>query len=77
MRGNGPDPSAVDASRGVVTYELMDFNPDSLRVNTSGAIRGVLLVQVLQARQLRVEYFAGATASAVQGFDAAAKTYER
>jgi hypothetical protein len=38
---------------------------------------GVVLVQVLPARQLRVEYFAGLDASRVAGFTPAAKLYER
>lgn len=79
VKGNAPDPATVDASRGVVKYEVQGQRGDSVRTNANPTtpLQGVLLVQVLPGRQLRIEYFPGATASSVSGFSAAAKTYER
>jgi hypothetical protein len=77
VRGNSPDPATVTASNGMVKYEVTTTSGDSLRTNTNQAVVGVVLVQVLPARQLQVEYVGGATAATVSGFSAAAKIYER
>ncbi len=77
LRGNGPDPATVDASSGVVKYEVLQYRGDSVARNVNAPLDGVLLVQVLQNRQLRVQYFPGLDATRVTGFDAAAKLYER
>jgi len=77
VKGNGPDPATVDASSGVVKYEVLQYRGDSVRMNANAPLDGVLLVQVLPGRQLRVQYFTGLDSSRVAGFDAAAKLYER
>ncbi len=79
VKGNGPDPAAVDVSSGVVKYEVQRTRGDSVRTNANPTtpLEGVLLVQLLPGRQLRVQYFAGLDASRVVGFDTAAKLYER
>jgi hypothetical protein len=77
VRGNGPDPAKVDATNGAIKYELTEWRGDSVSTNANLPAVGVLLVQVLAGRQLRVEYFPGVMAGAVTGFDAAAKIYER
>ena len=58
-------------------YEVLQLRGDSVRRNVNAPLEGVLLVQVLPDRQLRVQYFPGLDASRVAGFDAAAKLYER
>jgi len=77
VRGNAPDPATIDASSGVVKYELLQARRDSVRTNANSPLEGVLLVQVLPGRQLRVEYFAGLDSSRITGFGAAPKLYER
>jgi hypothetical protein len=79
VKGNAPDPATVVESSGVVKFEVQGQRGDSVRTNANPTtpLQGVMLVQVLPGRQLRVEYFPGATASSVSGFSAAAKTYER
>jgi hypothetical protein len=77
VNGNAPDPATVTASNGVVKYEVKGWSGDSVRTNAFTPIVGVVAVQVLPGRQLRMEYFPGLRAAAVAGFDAAAKTYER
>ncbi|MGH7471007.1 MAG: hypothetical protein ACRENP_23915 [Longimicrobiales bacterium] len=77
VRGNAPDPATVDASSGVVKYEVVQLRGDSVRVHMNAPLEGVLLMQVLPNRQLRVEYFAGLDAARVSGFSAGAKLYQR
>jgi hypothetical protein len=77
VNGNAPDPATVTAATGVVKYEVKQMNGDSVSKNLNQAVVGVLLVQVLPAQQLRVEYVPGAVAAGVTGFSSAAKTYER
>lgn len=75
VTNNAPDPATVTAASGVVKYEVRSLNGDTLGPTAFGAVDGTLLVQVLPGRQLKVEYIAGQ--SAVGGFSAAAKIYER
>ena len=77
VKGNAPDPATVDAASGLVKYEVMRAAGDSVRTNLNGAVSGVVLVQVLPGRQLRVEYFPGVTGAELNGFSASARTYER
>jgi len=77
VQGNGPDPATVTAASGVVKYEVKNWSGDSVRMNAATPVTGVVVIQVLAGRQLRVEYFPGLRAGAVAGFDAAAKIYER
>ena len=77
VKGNAPDPATITAANGMLKYEVTTTSGDSVRTNANQQVVGVLLVQVLPARQLRVEFVGGATAATVSGFSAAAKTYER
>jgi hypothetical protein len=77
VEGNAPDPAAITAASGVVKYEVKDWAGDSVRTSVALPIAGVVAVQVLAGRQLRVEYFPGLRAAAVGGFDGGAKSYER
>ncbi|MBM3333397.1 hypothetical protein FJY63_01930 [Candidatus Sumerlaeota bacterium] len=81
-KGNGPDPANVSAENGVVKYELLyaPFNSNGERIELpsemSGA-QGVLLVQLVEDRKLKVEAFPGRSAAEVGGFTQAAQIYER
>ena len=77
VEGNAPDPATVTASSGIVRYEVKTWSGDSVRTSLNLPIVGVVALQVLAGRQLRVEYFPGVRAAAVAGFDAAARIYER
>jgi len=77
VKGNGPDPVTVTAASGVAKYELLALSGDSLQTNTTQPVVGVMLVQVLANRQLRMEYVPNVLAAAVTGFSAAAVVYER
>jgi hypothetical protein len=77
VEGNAPDPATITAASGVVKYEVQNWSGDSVRTSEHLPIAGVVVVQVLAGRQLRVEFFSGLRASDVAGFDGAAKTYER
>jgi hypothetical protein len=77
VKGNAPDPATVTTASGMVKYELTTFNGDSLRTNANQAVIGVMLVQVLANRQLRMEYVPNVLAAAVAGFTSAAVLYER
>jgi hypothetical protein len=90
--GNAPDPATVTPATGLVKYELgqlIDYNADTgevwngqsyvphLRVRAGTPPVGTVLIQMVAARQLRVEAFPGQTADQVAGFDSAAQIYER
>ncbi len=76
------DPATVDKSSGVVKYELIQFtnpapSPDGGVMKQSQDVQGVVLVQVLDNNQMKMEAFPGKTAAEVSGFTSAATTYQR
>jgi len=88
--GNSPDPATISMEAGLVVYELVDFEyvindtvwdgqslVKGLTVRTSEYVQGVILLQLLDARALKVEIFPEKTASEVSGFTDAYKMYER
>ncbi len=90
-RGNTPDPADVSVATGLIVYELvqyeyMDGNERWDRMshvsgltssNNDANVFGVVLMQLLSDRVLKVEIFPGVTASDVSGFSDAALLYER
>ena len=76
---------------GLVKYELVDFDykdetgaywnrmnyAKGLKAANSNEVKGTVLVQLLQARKLKLEIFPGKKASEVSGFTGSAKIYER
>jgi hypothetical protein len=89
--GNAPDPSLVDVTTGLVTYELVQvgwvdgsgqrwdnlhFTPGVHRQD-GAEVMGTVLVQLLGDRRLEFEVFMGQPASQVSGFTDAAVIYER
>ena len=89
--GNTPDPARVDQSWGMVKCELgqiQHYSADTGKpwdnqqyvphvTTRAGPTVGTVLLQLTGQRQLRMEIFAGKTASQVVGFDAGAELYER
>ena len=90
-KGNSPDPKSVGVESGLVKYELVDFDykdetgaywnrmnyAKGLKAANSDEVKGTVLVQLLQARKLKLEIFPGKNASEVSGFTGSAKIYER
>lgn len=92
VRSNKPDPKNVSMATGLVKYELVRFNWTTtsgglwdhrsyikgVRFKPSDSpAEGVLLVQLIKPRLLKVELFPGKTADQVAGFTSKALTYER
>ena len=65
--GNTPNPKDVAVSSGIITYELVDGE----------SAEGIVLVQLMENRKLKVEVFPDKRASQVNGFTQNAKIYER
>lgn len=91
VKGNSPDPSAIDVSNGIVKYELVTYEYltengemwDKIHFSKltstkpSSQVEGVVLVQMLEDRKIKFEAFPGKIASQVSGFTSNAKVYER
>ena len=92
VRGNTPDPADVTVESGLVSYELVEYDyfvPGGQRWdrgsyaagiearNYDSTPRGVVLLQLIEDRLLKVETFPGKTSTKVPGFTAAALIYER
>jgi hypothetical protein len=92
VRGGGPDPSTISAASGLVKYELgmtswvvaatgarwdNDSYKGPVRFVPTDSIQGVLLVQMVEGRRIKIEAFPGKTAAQVTGFDSAAVFCER
>lgn len=88
--GNSPDPATISVEEDLVVYELVDFEyvtngtvwdrnnlVKGLTVQTSEYVQGVILLQLLEDRQLKVEIFPGKTAAEVPGFTDGFCIYER
>ena len=92
VRGAHVDPAEVSMSTGVVKYELSmtdwviaatgarwdnDLYKGPVRFAPTDSVQGVLLVQMVGDRRLKVEMFPSKTAGQVTDFDGAAVYYER
>lgn len=91
-KGNSPDPANVDVSSGLVKYELVTFDyvnssgntwdtksysPGIKVRNLDDQTQGVVLVQILENKKLKMEVFPGKTPSEVSSFTNKAKIYYR
>ena len=76
---SSPDPANVDASSGIVKYELTPYAQPTLSpVAANTTVKGVALLQITDGgKHLKMEAFPGKNASQVSGFTSAAKIYER
>jgi len=81
VRGNSPDPATISVAHGLVIYELIDFEyykdgnvwdrtsfVQGLKVRNSVNRHGVILLQLIEDRKLKVEIIPGKTADEVDGF---------
>lgn len=88
--GNSPDPAEVTVSNGLVKYDLVSYEyydgdltwdrlsfTRGLTMGNYPFIDAVVLVQLIEARRLKVEIFYGQTSSDVNGFTDDAKFYVR
>lgn len=85
---DGPHPKYVDVESGIITYELRNFDysvngqpwdrlslAQGLHAENVGPVQGILLVQLLDTRKLKLEAFPGKTSA--EGFTSNAVIYER
>jgi hypothetical protein len=90
VKGNSPDPANITVANGLVEYELVSFDyytdgvawdryslEKDLQVMNNDYVQGVLLVQLLEERKLKVEILPGVTGDEVTGFSDAARIYVR
>ena len=80
VRCNGPDPATVGKEAGVVKYDLvMIVKPNGAKPFEGMDPRsmGVLLVQLVEARKLKLEAFPGKSPDEVRGFSEVSTTYDR
>jgi hypothetical protein len=75
---NMPDPRTITEATGVVKYEMatLGYGIDGAPF-TVGPVVGVVLLQVMPGRQLKVEVVPNGTAATVSAFTSAAVMYER
>lgn len=86
-----PMPDKLDTTSGAVKYQLVQLEhvdqagkkwlgatvPTSIKLSTSGASMGTVLVQLTAKREIKVEVFLGKTPAQVSAFTSAATTYTR
>ena len=88
VKGNAPDPKTVSVDSGVVAYQLVDLeNRDAdfgittrgkpLVTQSTDNVVGVILVEMLDERSVRIEIIPGVTTAQGSDFSDAAKVYER
>ena len=91
VKGNSPNPANVGIENSLVKYELVEYdyitsNGNSwdrislvkgLKTVSNEMVRGVVLVQMLEDRKIKLEVFPSKKASEVNGFTENAKIYER
>ena len=88
--GNSPDPANISVDDGLVVYELTDYEHfynesrwdgsslvKGLKVQNSEYVRGVILLQLIEDRRLKVEIFPNKTSETANSFTENAKIYER
>ena len=80
---NGADPAQVSIDTGQVKYELVESNASTGDLDRqeppsgNDVPIGTLLVEMLDARSIKVELFIGMRADTVDGFTELARIYRR
>lgn len=92
VKGNNPDPKEISTETGLVKYELVERDwveaesgnswdrfsfVKGVKAKNQERVLGVALIQMSEARKLRVEVFPNKVASQVSGFTSKAVVYER
>ncbi|MBI5759887.1 MAG: hypothetical protein HZA46_15315 [Planctomycetales bacterium] len=81
VRGNAPDPAKIGTADGLIKYNLIAPSIDSRTGKPLASFEerffGVLLVRVLEDRNLKLEVFPGMTLAEARDFTAGAAIYER
>jgi hypothetical protein len=90
IKGNVPDPTTIDASSGLVKFELTKQEvhttsgaiwhgelASGLKAVNNSSVSGVILLQITGPHELKVEVFPGKIADQVSAFDSDARTYNR
>ncbi len=90
VKGNSPFPLEVTVDSGVIEYELVSIEyyageerwdrrslVKDIRAESEGPVLGVILVQLVEDRRLKVEVFPGETGEEVHDFSENPKVYER
>ncbi|HEC65341.1 MAG TPA: hypothetical protein ENI23_08605 [bacterium] len=91
VKGNSPDPAKVDMGTGLVKYQLIEYSyvePDGsfwdrmslvkgLKIVEGQQTKGIILLEMIGDRRLKVETFPNKTAAQVTGFTSGAEIYER
>ena len=90
VAGNSPDPAEVSVDDGLVIYELTDYEyykndtqwdraslVQGLKLRNGIDTRGVILLQLLDDQELKVEILPNETAETVSDFTENAKIYVR
>lgn len=92
VKGNSPDPAAIDVNVGLHKYELtfIEYNRTTngqmwdrmhvftdIKASPQSNVQGVALVQMLENRKIKFEAFPGKTATEITGFTNNAIVYER
>lgn len=76
------DPATVEKGSDIVKYELVQYmtpspSPTGGVMMRNEQVQGVVLIQVLDNNKMKMEVFPGKTATQINGFSGAEKTYER
>lgn len=90
VTGNSPDPAEISVDDGLVIYELTDYEyykndamwdrnslVQGLELRNGQSTRGVILLQLLDDQELKVEIFPNETSETVNSFTENAKIYVR
>ena len=92
VKGNAPDPKDIGVETGLIKYELVQagyINGDTgqpwmlappianPKLKANNQVRGTVLIQMTEAKKLKLELFPGETASQVIGFTDKAQIYSR
>jgi hypothetical protein len=79
VKNNGPDPATIDKNSGLIKYEAMNQRHKEAadRDGTGFQTEGTFLVQMLNDRNIKVEFFEGKTAGEVTSFTENAIEYDR
>lgn len=90
VNGNAPDPANISVDNGLIVYDLVDFEyykdgtvwnrsylSKGLELRGTEHVRGVILLQLLEDRKLKVEIFPNQTSNEVSNFTKDAKIFVR